>query len=253
MEEMKAEVPSSALDMLIILTLADQRLADAKREPTGTNLVVEAELILEEYMKSKADPHGRIAAGGAMPPRQVFVHGIDKNVSVSSEQIVKFLVGFWRLPHCISLYVVHVLDVRLQQLLMSMVPPDKQVLLGSFNLALDNQRRHAANLSASNIRASGGVGNSATHLYLEPLRGGWPEPPRARDRFPEPRNLQPPEAPPEEDPVDALDEAGVGQCGGRGYCAVTKANAADGELVEATSPRDGTVKLVIETEDYEDI
>jgi hypothetical protein len=34
---------------------------------------------------------------------------------------------------------------------------------------------------------------------------------------------------------------------------VTKANAADGELVEATSPRDGTVKLVIETEDYEDI
>ena len=32
MEEMKAEVPSSALDMLILLTLADQRLADQKRE-----------------------------------------------------------------------------------------------------------------------------------------------------------------------------------------------------------------------------
>ena len=31
------------------------------------------ELILEEYMKDQADPHGRIAAGGAMPPRQVFV------------------------------------------------------------------------------------------------------------------------------------------------------------------------------------
>ena len=47
------------------------------------------ELILEEYMKDQAAPHGRIAAGGAMPPRQVFVHGIDKTVSVSSEQIVK--------------------------------------------------------------------------------------------------------------------------------------------------------------------
>jgi hypothetical protein len=192
MGEMKAEIPSGSLDILIMLTLASERLAQQGEEPTGHLLIEECDKILQEYVQKHGDEMGRVSGKPALPPRQVFVHGIDMSVSVSSEMIVKFLVGFWRLPHCISLYVIHVLDVRLGQLQMQLVPPDEQRVLGAFQTALDNQRSTQQRLEGANIKNSGGWGRSVDTVYVDPLRPNWPSLPRALDRFPEPSGLKEP-------------------------------------------------------------
>ena len=113
---MPSEVPAHGMDILILLVMANNVLLDAGDEPSGANLIKGAETVLKNWLDKNGDKAGRTNGAPAIPPRTVFVHGINLEESISSEHIVRFLVGFWRLPYAIALYVIHTLDVRLQQL-----------------------------------------------------------------------------------------------------------------------------------------
>ena len=136
---MPSEVPAHGMDILILLVMANNVLLDAGDEPSGANLIKGAETVLKNWLDKNGDKAGRTNGAPAIPPRTVFVHGINLEESISSEHIVRFLVGFWRLPYAIALYVIHTLDVRLQQLNSHQVLPDEQIILKAFQTAVEKQ------------------------------------------------------------------------------------------------------------------
>jgi hypothetical protein len=164
---MPSEVPSHGMDILILLVLANNRILQAGEDPSGANLIKEAEGLLKRWLEKNSDKAGRCVGAPAIPPRTVFVHGIDLSVSISSEQIVRFLVGFWRLPYSIALYVIHTLDVRLQQLQTHQVLPDEQIILKAFQTAVEQQIEQGAYVGKKYLESSGGVVDTA--MWTDPL------------------------------------------------------------------------------------
>merc|ERR1719253_964779 len=164
---MPSEVPSQGMDILILLVMANSELLDAGDEPSGSNLISRAETILKNWLDKNGDKAGRTNSAPAIPPRTVFIHGINLEESISSEQIVRFLVGFWRLPYAIALYVIHTLDVRLQQLNSHQVLPDEQIILKAFQTAVEKQREHGALVGKRYLESTGGVLDTA--MWTDPL------------------------------------------------------------------------------------
>jgi hypothetical protein len=164
---MPSEVPSHGMDILILLVLANNRILQAGEDPSGANLIKEAEGLLKRWLEKNSDKAGRCVGAPAIPPRTVFVHGIDLSVSISSEQIVRFLVGFWRLPYSIALYVIHTLDVRLQQLQTHQVLPDEQIILKAFQTAVEQQIEQGSAVGKKYLESSGGVVDTA--MWTDPL------------------------------------------------------------------------------------
>jgi hypothetical protein len=164
---MPSEVPAHGMDILILLVMANNRILDAGEDPSGANLIRYSETILKNWLEKNADKAGRADGAPAIPPRTVFVHGINLDESISSEEIVRFLVGFWRLPYAIALYVIHTLDVRLQQLTTSQVLPDEQIILKAFQTAVEMQREQGAAVGKKYLENTGGVLD--TSLWTDPL------------------------------------------------------------------------------------
>jgi hypothetical protein len=164
---MPSEVPAHGMDILILLVMANNVLLDAGDEPSGANLIKGAETVLKNWLDKNGDKAGRTNGAPAIPPRTVFVHGINLEESISSEHIVRFLVGFWRLPYAIALYVIHTLDVRLQQLNSHQVLPDEQIILKAFQTAVEKQREHGALVGKRYLESTGGVVDTA--MWTDPL------------------------------------------------------------------------------------
>jgi hypothetical protein len=164
---MPSEVPAHGMDILILLVLANNRLLDNGEDPSGANLIARSETILKDWLDANGDKAGRCQGAPAIPPRTVFIHGINLDESISSEQIVRFLVGFWRLPYAIALYVIHTLDVRLQQLNTHQVLPDEQIILKAFQTAVEKQREQGADVGKRYLEVTGGVID--TTLWTDPL------------------------------------------------------------------------------------
>jgi hypothetical protein len=164
---MPSEVPANGMDILILLVLANKRLLAAGDQPSGANLIAQVEKILKDWLDKNADKAGRCDSASAVPPRTVFIHGINVDESISSEEIVTFLVGFWRLPYAIALYVVHTLDVRLKQLETHQVLPDEQIVLKAFQAAVEKQRERGASVGLRYLESTGGAVD--TSIWIEPL------------------------------------------------------------------------------------
>jgi hypothetical protein len=164
---MPSEVPAHGMDILILLVLANNKILDAGDEPSGANLIARSETILKNWLDANGDKAGRCNSAPAIPPRTVFIHGINLEESISSEQIVRFLVGFWRLPYAIALHVIHTLDVRLSQLQTHQVLPDEQIILKAFQTAVEKQREQGAAVGKHYLEVTGGVLD--TTLWTDPL------------------------------------------------------------------------------------
>jgi hypothetical protein len=168
---MPSEVPSHGLDILLVLVLANKRILAEGIEPSGTNLIYHVERLLAEWMEKNADDAGRCRAEPAIPPRTVFVHGIDRAWSIASEDIIIFLVGFWRLPYAVALHAVHTIDVRFNQVVTHQVLPDEQVVLGAFQTAVNKQRIRVAEMGDALLAATGGI--DTTSVWTDPLIQDW--------------------------------------------------------------------------------
>merc|ERR1719326_2167983 len=168
---MPSEGPAHGIDILILLVLANEKILSAGDDPSGTNLIARSEEILKKWLDKNGDKAGRCNSAPAIPPRTVFIHGINLDESISSEQIVRFLVGFWRLPYAIALYVIHTLDVRLQQLNTHQVLPDEQIILKAFQTAVEKQREQGAAVGKRYLESTGGVLD--TTLWTDPLLKGF--------------------------------------------------------------------------------
>jgi hypothetical protein len=164
---MPSEVPVHGMDILIVLVLANRYILEAGDETSGANLIAQAEKILKDWLDKNTDKAGRCESADAIPPRTVFIHGINLDESVSSEEVVRFLVTFWRLSYDIALYVVHTLDVRFKQLNTHQVLPDEQIVLKAFQTAVEKQRERGAHVGMRYLESTGGAKD--TSIWIQPL------------------------------------------------------------------------------------